>query len=36
MPYFLIQQYSLFAIHFVESKILKNDKNSDGFFYITY
>jgi len=27
ISYFLIQRYSFFGIHFVESKILKNDRN---------
>jgi len=31
IPYFLIQRYSLFRIHFVESKIKKN-RHSGGFF----
>jgi len=36
ISYFLIQRYSLFGIHFIESKILKNDRDSGGFFYIAY
>jgi len=36
IPYFLIHRYSHFGIHFVESKILKNDRNSGSFFYIAY
>jgi len=31
-----INDIYFFGIHFVELKILKNDRDNGGFFYITY